>query len=94
VRSYSPYKEVLYKGNIPDFAADRIEKASKVGMTMLTIHSNDRLPMSVFGSVNAVIVGWSVHPCIHIDPNTRKVIIVDRIFDTTGVVVAAWNIGG
>lgn len=83
---------IVYRGDIPDFALDRIEEAQQVGIEMFTMHSNEPLPViTVLAKVDPVVIGWTDCPFIHLDPKTNRVDDYDKI-ESTGFVIAMWDI--
>jgi hypothetical protein len=82
---------LVYYGDIPDFALDRVEKAQTIGISNFTIHSI--LPMPIkFLQIDPVLVGWPAMPSIEVlKKGKRNSKLRFTIEDITGVVIAVWD---
>jgi hypothetical protein len=84
-------KALLYQGDIPEFALDRVEKAQNLGISNFTIHSMLPLPVK-FILTDPVLIGWPAMPSIEIirygKPNQKLSFTIE---DITGIVIAIWD---
>jgi hypothetical protein len=93
-------REVIYVGDIPDFALDRIKKAHEATCeTLFTIHSNQELPVKYQAFVyrDPVIILWNTNSRVSIEK--KKGVwkgSCDSSFHTLdiGCVVAMWQDDG
>jgi len=94
-------QQVVYTGDIPDFAIERIGKAIASGLPYITIHSNQRLPVKlnspsistsfrVFLSslLDPVVMGWLKSPQIVLGAFSGKIKGLNAA--DIGVVIAMW----
>lgn len=84
-------RSIVYAGDIPDFALDRIEQVTKIGISNFTIHSMQPLPVN-FVLTDPVLIGWPAMPYIEIincGKSNQKLNF--HIEDITGIVIAAWD---
>lgn len=82
---------VVYMGDIPDFALERIEIVKRIGINNFTIHSMLPLPVS-FILTDPVLVGWLALPSIEIrnyGKHTQELNF--SVADISGIVIAAWD---
>jgi hypothetical protein len=79
--------EVLYAGDIPEKALDRIGEAINSGLRYLTIHSQEPMPVYL-ERVDPVVVGWVRNPRI-LTGNLESLPSA-----SIGVVVTIWNNAG
>lgn len=82
---------VLYVGDIPDFALDRIATAQNKGIARyITIHSNQELPVIYEKYVyrDPVLISWDVNPRIERQSGKWQCTNNDL---SVGVVIAMWG---
>jgi hypothetical protein len=82
---------VIYAGDIPDFALERIDQVNKIGISNFTIHSMQPLPVN-FVLTDPVLIGWPAMPSIEITnygKGNQKLNF--HVEDITGIVIAAWD---
>jgi len=83
---------VVYAGDIPDFALERIEQVNKIGISNFTIHSMQPLPIN-FILTDPVLIGWPAMPSIEItDYGKDNQKLSFHVEGITGIVIAAWDI--
>lgn len=84
-------RQVIYTGDIPDFAIQRALIAKKLGIEVITIHSAAVLPVTLAASkVDPVLVGWLGG--IHIAKNDPSgPYRTDRDGIIPGIVIALWD---
>ena len=80
-------KSVVYVGDIPDFALDRIMAAEQVGLKYFTIHSNSPLPVRYMTICDPVLVGWTSRPYF----GRSRVGWESQHAWAGGVVIAVWD---
>jgi hypothetical protein len=84
-------KALVYQGDVPEFALDRVEKAQNLGISDFTIHSMLPLPVK-FILTDPVLVGWPAMPMIEViryGKTGQKLNFTVK--DITGVVIAVWD---
>lgn len=82
--------DVVYIGDIPDFALDKIIDAQNAGLYPITIHSNQELPVKYEKYVyrDPVLIGWNSNPKI-VRHNYEW--ICTGHYVTVGCVIAMWG---
>lgn len=80
---------VLYRGDVPDFALNRIVEAQQDDFHFLTVHSNRPLPVKKIQMIrlDPVVVAWKRNPDIRY--HTFRGWKMHG--DTWGVVIAVWD---
>ena len=82
---------IVYVGDIPDFALDRVEIARETGINNFTIHSMLPLPVS-FLITDPVLVGWPALPSIEIhNDGKHKQELSFAVEEVKGIVIAVWD---
>lgn len=81
---------IVYQGEIPDFALDRLETAIATGAENFTIHSMQPFPVGAIKlmPLDPILVGWSTNPHLYISANG------DMTIDDTSaqaVILAIWD---
>lgn len=79
---------IVYAGDIPDFALDRIKVAKCLDFKYFTIHSNEVLPVEEIQltPIDPVIIAWATNPKIRLFPTG-----ITHTPNLFGTVVAVWN---
>ena len=81
-------RDVIYSGDIPDFALHNIERAKRLHIVAFTIHSFLPLPIS-HGNVDPIVLGWFGYPFIRVDSGRRFARMGG--IEENAIVVAVWN---
>lgn len=79
---------VQYRGDLPEFALDRLETARNLGLKHFTVHSNEPLPVELLRKTDPVLIGWPATPLIRVLENRNCEL---SVLGLRGVVLAAWD---
>lgn len=90
VRDQGQDRQVIYTGDMPDFAIQRALIAKKLGIEVITIHSAVLLPVTLAApKVDPVLVGWLSG--LHIAKNDPSGPYRSDRGITPGIVIALWD---
>ncbi|KKK84220.1 hypothetical protein LCGC14_2785520, partial [marine sediment metagenome] len=80
---------LVYAGDFPDFALDRLEVALKCGVQTITIHSTQPLPVrrEPLPKMEPVLLGWASDQISFTQEKGRV-----KAPSALGVVIAAWDL--
>lgn len=90
------YNKVLYAGDIPDFALDRIDSAKKHS-PFITIHSNEALSIREVILTDPIVIAWNDNPLIIFRDDRQEIgswANSDGYRESLirGFVIAAWDL--